>query len=163
MTDENQDLPIAVKQSQLPSLPSEKRVHEAWKDIVAAAREQGIEMLSGTPSFAIGVTHDGALIQQRKTYPDGSQRFGCPPFPVESPIEQTAREGRERRVREQREAEYRHEQHMLAMKYEDLRKKAERRLEQARLRVEAKRVDADLERWFLTELPKLIVPSGRRK
>ena len=26
-----------------------------------------------------------------KTYPDGSQRFGCPPFPTESPAEEAAR------------------------------------------------------------------------
>jgi hypothetical protein len=162
MTDENQDFPIAMKQSQLPVRASEKRVHEAWKDIVEAAKEQGIEMLSGAPSFAIGVTHDGAMIQQLKTYPDGSQRFGCPPFPLESPIEQTAREARERKVREQPEAEFRHERHVLAMKYENLRKKADRRLEQTRLRLESKKVDAELERWFLTKLPALIVPSWKK-
>lgn len=158
MTD-HADLPIAMRQSQLPSRPSEQRVHEAWKDIVEASREQGIEMLSGTPAFAIGVTHDGALIQQLKTYPDGSQRFGCPPFPIESPIEQGAREARERREREQRESEFRHLQHMDWLKRQAEREKAERRLEQARLRVESKKLDAEIEQWFLTELPGLIVPS----
>jgi hypothetical protein len=82
-----------------PDYPDSPAVGISAEELAEMPDTERAELLAKHHAFLAPKVEEAIQSMQTHTYPDGSARHGCPPFPKESPIQQQQREHREAQER----------------------------------------------------------------